>query len=329
MSLKKVVQEIKRHKTFLVTAHTNLEADAVGSELALVRLLNALGKKGFIVNESRVPPECEFLPGVEYILKPSPAVGKFDCAVFLDCSEASRAGGVARLAVNKYPTLNIDHHISNTYFADVNWVMPRASSACEMVYRLYRKMKIPVDKESALCLYAGILVDTGSFRFNNTGSACHRIAASLIAKGVSAAAAYRALNENNPFSDIRLLSPVLATMKSAASGAVVWVSIGGKALGAKLPTVDLSELALTLMRSIKGVELAMVFKEIRKNKKLVRINFRSQTDFDCNRLASFFGGGGHKNASGATIPGGLTEIENKVTRKAAGLMRLFMKDRKI
>lgn len=315
---------IKKHKVFLITTHVNPEADGIGAELAFSHLLRKLGKSGLIINESKVPVECEFLPGTKYIqpLSRKTKRKKFDCGVFVDCAASLRSPQVAELTKGS-PLLNIDHHRSNTRFANVNWVDPKASSACEMVYRLYRKLSVPVDKDAAVMLYAGITVDTGSFHYNNTTASTHRIAASLIEKGISVSGMYNKLFENSSFNDIKSLGRILLTVERDAAGKIAWAQIPRERQKQKLIKADMAELVLGLLRSIKGVELSMIFKEARNKKNLVRINFRSQTAFDCNRLASCFGGGGHKNASGATVAGGLAEVKEKIIQYAKKLMHSF------
>lgn len=321
MSLKKALALIKKSKVFLISTHLNPEADAIGAELAFLSLIKRMGKQGFIVNESSLPAECRFLPGVKQIQPFSKEIPEFDCAVFVDCSEASRAGKVAQMQREHTPTLNIDHHISNTRFASVNWVEVKASSTCEMIYRLYQELRVPIDIDTALMLYAGIVVDTGSFHYSNTNSLCHAIAASFIDKGIRPAVVHNRLFENNSFSDIRALSRILSTIQASAKGKIVWAVIAGNIVGHAHPSADLAEMVLGLMRSIKGMELAIVFKEIKGEKNRLRVNFRSQTNFDCNYLASYFGGGGHRNASGATIAGGLAQVKRKVLGRARELMK--------
>lgn len=323
-TLKQVEGLIKKHKVFLITTHVNPEADGIGAELAFFYLLKKLGKNGFIINESKVPAECEFLPGIKHIqpLSRKTKRKKFDCGVFVDCSASLRSPRVAELTEGR-PLLNIDHHRSNTRFASVNWVDPNASSACEMVYRLYRKLKVPVDKDAAVMLYAGITVDTGSFHYSNTSVLTHRIAASLIEKGISVSWVYNKLFENSSFNDIKWLGRILLTVERDAAGKIVWAQIPRERLKQKLSAADTAESVLGLLRSIKGVELSMIFKEALNKKNQVRINFRSQTTFDCNRLASCFGGGGHRNASGATVRGGLVEVKEKVIQYAKKLMHSF------
>jgi phosphoesterase RecJ-like protein len=323
MSSKKALALIKKSKVFLISTHLHPEADGIGAELAFLSLLKKIGKQGYIVNESRVPDECKFLPGIEQIQPLTKEIREFDCAVFLDCADMSRAGKVAALNKRKAPTLNIDHHISNTRFAEVNWVDTNSCSTSEMVYRLYQKLKAHIDEEAALTLYAGIVVDTGSFRYSNTNSRCHRVAASLIDRGIRPHTVYRSLFENNSLSDIQALGRVLLTIKRSAKGRIVWADIRRNAIGQMYPAVDLAEITLGLLRSIKDVELAIVFKEIGEERGRIRINFRSQTNFDCNYLANCFGGGGHINASGTTISGDFFAIKQKVIARAEELMKVW------
>ncbi|TAN62046.1 bifunctional oligoribonuclease/PAP phosphatase NrnA [bacterium] len=314
---------IRKHKRFLVTTHIHPEADAIGSELAFACLLKKMGKAAFVVNESALPDECAFLPGSKSLRTVSEQKqgAPFDCMVFLDCSEASRAGKAARLNPESKPTINIDHHISNTRFAGVNWVEPHYSSTCEMVYLLCQKLNVPLDADMALMLYAGMAVDTGFFHYRNASSRSYAIAASLVDKGVCPAEAYNRLFENNRLSDIKALGRILLSIEQKLRGKIAWAVISGRGLKEARPLADLAELVLGLLRSIKGLELAMIFKEVRDKKNQVRVNFRSQSNFDCNYLASCFGGGGHRNASGATIAGNMAEIKNKVIKRAVELMK--------
>lgn len=321
MSFKKAVSLIRENNNFLISSHVNPEADAIGSELGFLNLLRKLGKQGIIVNESNLPVECRELPGVKEIKQfPNAKANGFDCGVYLDSGEASRVGKVDSLLSKARRTLNIDHHFSNKRFAGVNWVDPFASCTCEMVFRLYKHFRVEIDADAALALYAGIIADTGSFHYSNTAVSTHQIAAQLLKKGISPPKTYNMLFENNTLSGIRLLGQVLLAMESDCNGQIVWVEIPAKSLNKRFPDVDLAEEVLGLMRSIKGVELAIIFKEARNKKDQARINFRSQTDFDCNRLASEFGGGGHKNASGATVNGNLREIKKKILRRAKEMM---------
>ena len=212
MSLRKAVECIKRNKHFLISSHTNLEGDALGSELAFYLLLKKLGKSAVIVNEDDVPYGYDFLPGKDIIrrYKDNMKVPDFDCFAVLDCSGLRRTGEVYRLNLKaKKPVLNIDHHISNERFGALNWVEPDASSCAEMVYKLYKKLGIPFDKDSATLLYTGLLADSGSFRYSNTTSFTHKAAAELLRYGLDVVYIYKKVYEEVPFEDMRLLTKIL------------------------------------------------------------------------------------------------------------------------
>ncbi len=319
MSMQEAVDFIKSHKSFLISTHTNMEGDALGSKLGLYFLLRKIGKRAFMVSEEHIPCGYEFLPGLGKIrhFKDNLKNLKFDCFVTVDCSDLKRTGEVYTLNSGNKPILNIDHHISNSNFGTVNWVMPEASSASEMIFHLYKKMGVALDKDSALALYTGILTDTGSFRFNNTSSFTHIIAGELLSHGINVAEVYKNIYSNIPYSNLRLLSRILPDMKTILSGKVVWFEVGKQILKKQNGIYfDLSENILSFARMLKGLEVAVLFRENFAEGPEIRVNFRSQGKIDVNRVANFFGGGGHKSASGCTIKGlTLAQARKKVLNK--------------
>jgi phosphoesterase RecJ-like protein len=317
MSLKKAVECIKRNKRFLITSHTNLEGDALGAELSFFHLLKKLGKSATIVNEDDVPYEYVFLPGVERIKKFKQNLKNiaFDCFVVLDCSDLRRTAQVYKLNKNHKAILNIDHHISNEGFGNVNWIEPKASSCSEMIYKLYKSLRVPFDRDSALFLYIGILTDTGSFRYTNTTSFTHQAAAELAKYGIDIRQVYKNVYENIAFADMKLLAKILSGLKRQADGKIAWVQLKRSLLKKRKISFDLSEYILNFARAIKDVEVAVLFKENLWQNGEVRVNFRSQGKVDVNKIAGFFGGGGHKTASGATIHGSIDQVRRRVLAK--------------
>jgi len=313
MSIKKIISTIKKNKSFLVTSHINPEGDALGSEVSFFMLLKKLGKEAHIVNADLTPPEHAFLPGIANIkhLKGRLKDLDFDCFAILDSSDLRRCGEVAKLAEGK-PTINIDHHISNEMFAGANWVDAKASSCSEMIYRLYKEMNMPIDKDVATLLYVGIMTDTGSFRYSNTTSKTHEIAADLIRYGLDVARLYKHAYGSVPFEDMKLLANILPTMKRASEGRVVWFELRRKMFKDKSIFFDINEHILNFARSIKGVEVAALFRENLKSKNEIRVNLRSQGNVDVNKIAGHFAGGGHRTASGCTVKGKLTDVKKRV-----------------
>jgi len=314
MSLKNVASAVRRNRRFLLTTHTNPEGDALGSELALFLLLKKLGKDAVILNEDALPPEYGFLPAKENIrLYRKNIKGiDFDCIFVLDCSDLNRTGEVYRINRDAKPVVNIDHHISNAMFGEVNWVEPYAACTCEMIYRLYKNMRIGLDKKSALLLYVGILTDTGSFRYSNTSAFTHRAAAELLKFGFNVKEIYRQIYETIPFAELKVLTRVLNYLRLTPDGKIAWIEIPRHILKTDRLSFDLTEQVLAYGRMIRGAEVVALFKENLGKKDEIRFNLRSNGSTDVNKIARYFGGGGHKTAAGCTTIGKITQVRKKV-----------------
>ena len=302
--LKKIVEKIKAGKSFLITAHMNLEGDALGSELAVYILLKKLKKKVVIYNNDPTPGVYKFLP-FSRVIKNTLKEDKFDVALVLDCSDASRAGKVKDILGKADCIINIDHHISNTHFGDINWVEPSSGSATQMLYLLCEKFKI-MDKNIALCLYTGIFTDTGNFTYANTDSETHKIVASLMKYNLHPHKLYDTIHSLCEPDDLNFIGEIISSLKSDPYRKISWATIAQW----QDKNYDLTEVIFSIMRLLKGPEVFLLFKSVDKNK--TRVNFRSRGRIDVNRIAKFFGGGGHKNASGTTIEESLEKTEKKV-----------------
>lgn len=314
MSLAKAVRAINENKRFLITSHVNLEADALGSELALADLLRRKGKSVIVLNQDKVPEEYNFLPGIQNV-KNKLGNFVFDVVVALDCSDETRCGDVRRLFTKDILTVNIDHHISNNNFADINWVEPCVSSVCEMIYGLYKKMRTPLVRESAVALYSGMVTDTGSFRYPNTSWATHRAASDLLRFGIQPYEIYKNIYQSVSFEEMKLLFRVLPSLKKDCNGKVVWYAMPRNVIRKNRPDFDLTEHALNFARLIKGIEVAVVFKENLGARNQIKVNLRSQGRVDVNKIALVFGGGGHKTAGACTINGTLARVSRMVLKK--------------
>lgn len=302
--IKKIIETIKNNKKFLITAHMNLEGDALGSEMAAYLLLKKLKKQATVVNNDPTPIAYSFLPYVRAV-KNELCENHFDVVLVLDCSDSFRTGKVKDYLSRANYIVNIDHHISNTSFGDINWVDAKASSACEMVYRLCKECGV-MDKYIALCLYTGMFTDTGNFTYANTSRRVHKIVSELIKYKISPDRVYDALHSFCDIRDIRFIGTILSSLKIDTYNNIVWAVIK------RWPEkgYDLTEVVFSVIRYIKGADVFVLFKKLGKNK--VRVNFRSRYKVDVNKIAKFFGGGGHKRASGTTIDGTLLSVERNV-----------------
>jgi phosphoesterase RecJ-like protein len=304
----------RKNKVFLVAAHVHLEGDALGSELAAASLLRRLGKKVYVFNADPVPAEYAFLPAVDSI-RHEASCPDYDVALLVDCSDVSRIGKVARALKKDRLLVNIDHHISNTNFGDVNWVKPDASSASEMIYELFKALKLKIGKKEATLLYTGILADTGSFKYTTTSSFTHTVAADLLRHGLDVYGIYRELHESMDYKTVKALGTVIETLKRDKTGKIAWLEARAEVIAKDPAIAEMTDDIIHFARCIKGVEVALLFKEVRAGCE-VRVNLRSRGKVDVNKLAASFGGGGHRMASGATLNGRLKDVVGRVVREA-------------
>jgi bifunctional oligoribonuclease and PAP phosphatase NrnA len=300
-----------------VVSHVNPEGDAIGSVLAAVLALRGAGKQAGAFNADPVPPGLQQLPGSAEFRRALPRDRTYACYLVLDSADLLRTGGLLDGRPRDAVVLNVDHHPGNTRFGDVNWVDPAASSAGEMMYRLLREMALPILPDVAANLYAAILTDTGGFRYGNTTAMSLRVAAELVAAGAVPETIAQGLVANRDLGEWRLLSEVLAGLTVGAGGRVAWIEITAGALQRAGVGLEVTEDFIQYPRNLAGVRLAVAFKEISADE--VRVSLRSYGEVDVARLAGAFGGGGHRNAAGCTIRGGLATAKAQVLAAAEAL----------
>lgn len=288
--MEKIIEAINRYESFVITAHVNLEGDSLGSQLAMKQLLEGLGKKVFVIDHDLVPEHYKFLPKADGISNKIDRRLEFDAIVVLDCPTLKRIGKVKDMISKNKVIINIDHHISNEKFGQVNWVDPNASSAGEMVYRLFKEMNAPLTKEIALCLYIAILTDTGSFNYDNTSKVTHEIAGELLGYGLEPALVSENVYDRRTTSDIRLLGLVLSTLTVNERGDVAYLVITKDMLKTTGVSVSRSEGFINYARSVDGVKVAILFREDPKEPGRIHVSFRSKGDVDVNGIAACFAG---------------------------------------
>lgn len=307
---RRVLKQIRKYNRFLLTSHINPEGDSVGSQLAFAHLLKAMGKKSYILNPHSLPSRYNFLPGSNKILTYLKPGIRYDAICFLDCADAERTGNIYKMIDLSKPKINIDHHISNKRFGDINLVDARASSTAEILYILFKEAKIKIDKNTAACLYAGILTDTGSFNYSSVTSFTHRVISHLIKIGVKPEKIYKKIHEENSPAMMRLLGSALSIVELSKDKKLAWTQVTKDMLKRCKAGLRDAEDFVNFLRSIKGIQVAILFTEIGPRK--IKVNLRSSDIVDVNKIASVFGGGGHQKASGCTIKGALSDVKKKV-----------------
>ncbi|MBU4310643.1 bifunctional oligoribonuclease/PAP phosphatase NrnA [bacterium] len=309
--LKKIVEVIKENKSFFITSHIRPDGDSIGSQLALKCILERLGKEVTIANHDSVPEIYDFLPGRESIKQELPKDREFDVALVLDSPELSRLESAAGAIEKARVIINIDHHLGNERFGKYNYVDIEASAVGEEIYELTKVMGFEIDREIALCLYVGILTDTGSFRQSNTTPRTHEIVADLMKIGdLKPAQITHQVYETQLPSAIKLLSMTLNTLERSEDGRIAWMTITDEMFKETTTTKAETENFINYVRSVKGSEVAILFTRIAEGE--VKVSFRSKSSVDVNRIAKTFGGGGHLRASACTIKGDFKEVKEKV-----------------
>ncbi len=320
MNARTVKPAIQKFNKFLISSHINPEGDSIGSQIAMASLLMRIGKDALILNESPVPHLLRFMNGTEKILKEMPQNFNFQAAIILDCPDLTRIGKISEYVTKDKVVFNIDHHVSNENFGRYNWVDPELSSTGEMVYELFRAFKMNMEYDEAVAIYVAILTDTGSFKYTNTSSRTHIITAELLDKGIKPYEIYGRIYETSSMQDTNLLGEALQTLRLTDDGKVAWLWITKDMLKKTRASLEGTEEMINFARSIEGVEIAVLFRETGTEDR-IKVSFRSKGTVDVNKLASFFGGGGHKTASGCSVLGKIEDVQKKVLDKAQRMLK--------
>lgn len=314
MSLKRILNTIRRNKVFLISTHVNPDPDALASELALSIYLKALGKQVYIVNEEPVPRRFLFLPGAPQIRSlPKNAKILYDAAIVVDCGDLNRVGGVKKIISLDKPLINIDHHITNDTFGTLYWIYPQASSTAEVLFELFKKSQARITRDMAILLYLGIMTDTGSFRYESTGSRTHAIVSELLKFKFSISELYQKLYESVPLNDVKMFTRVVSHFDSLLGGRVICVELRKGIVAKFSQDFDLRDKIFGFLKTIKEVEVVFILTE--DSTKKTRVNLRSQGKVDVARLARRFKGGGHSRASGCLMEDNLGKAKQKILKE--------------
>lgn len=315
--LKSAWSRLAANHTFVIACHVNPDGDAIGSSLALSRVLRALGKDVTVICEGGVPDSYDYIPGREEVLDNTSRRG-FDVGLLVDCEGLARAGTAAEAVSSARTTACIDHHIPDDGFGDIRIVDQTASSTAELVLQVLDANGVRIDSTAAMQLMIGVVNDTGGFRFGNTTVRTFKAAARLTELGADASYAARCIYETRSAAALRLLGRALASLQTCAGGRVVWAVVTQKdidELGASHSDTDgiVNQVAYA-----RGAVVAMLFREIAADE--IRVSLRSREGFDVNRVARAFGGGGHAAAAGCTLRMPLDAARDQILREVGRWM---------
>lgn len=306
----KIIEEIRIHRTFCIVGHVRPDGDCVGSQLGLALALKAEGKKVTVWNEDPMPRKLSFLDPDHLFQQPKPGQ-KFDCLIATDCASFERLGAVGACVTERKQFINIDHHASNTRYGDMNWVSPREPSSGELIYRILKVAKWPITKQIADCLFTAVSTDTGSFQYPTTRPGTFHVGAELVTRGANLAKICDEVYQSYPLSRAKLLKHVYSTFRLTHSDQIAYFWLKKADFTRTGAVADDSEGLIDHIREIEPVVVACLFEELEPE--LTRISLRSKTDkVNVNEIATQFGGGGHKAAAGARIPGKAAVVQRKV-----------------
>ncbi|EAT15978.1 DHH family phosphoesterase [Desulfuromonas acetoxidans] len=306
--LQATVDALASGQRFLIAAHEGPDGDAMSSTLALTNALREMGKDVVAYNVDGVPDKFCFLPGADTVVSEIAASEHFDVIVILDAGELRRARLDAR---NLCTTLiNIDHHPFSEDFGDIYLVDDKCSATAAMLYRVLMACDYTISTEVALCIYTGILSDTGSFRYSSADPEAFAVAGEMVALGVDPWMVAGGLYESQEVERLQLLGMSLNTLRVSDCRQYAAMTVTQQMLDELGIGPDMADSFVNYPRSIHGVEVALFFRELDQNS--YKLGMRSKGTVDVGALARELGGGGHHNAAGAVLHGTLDEVHTQV-----------------
>src|SRR5436305_5294370 len=305
-----------------LTTHVNADGDGVGSEVALWHLLTERGLRPAIANPTPIPDRFRFLvpDGADHCDRAAREIEAADVVVVLDISDIGRLGDLQRAIKQSHAVACIDHHVSQGSLPDgPRLVAPEAAATAELVFDFACAVGWPLSRDAARALYVGLLTDTGAFRFANTSPRALRVAGALLERGVDPESIYESVYASAPEGRVRLMTEVLQTLVVEPEAGLAWVTVPpGGAQGHNATADDLDGI-VEYPRSIAGVRLALLFRQIANGR--VNVSFRAMGDVDVAELAQRFGGGGHARAAGASLEGSIAAAQQEVLAAARRYLR--------
>jgi len=316
--LTELTAAIRAASSIVVVSHYNPDADAYGSSCGLTLGLRSLGKKVVCVNETGVLDRYTFIPGVGEVQSSFPA-GEWDLCITCDCGDRGRIGESLKGTVTAFPRLmNIDHHASNDLFGHLNYVIDTASSTSEMIVEVLNALGVTLSPDMALCLFAGISADTGSFRYASTSARTFAVAEALVGAGARPAAVSQALYGSDSLALVKLQAAAVSAMEILAGGRLSCIAVPQEMFKAHGALPEDADSLVERGRDIAGVEIAVLFKQ---DVDLWRVSLRSKrAELDVSQVAQAFGGGGHKMAAGFRWRRELSELRPLLLGKLEALL---------
>jgi len=327
-SLKKIIKIIDELNNLIIVTHTNPDGDAIGSSLALHRYLKSKGKKSTVLVDSPVPQYLNFLfeEGEIEVFNKVKHFNLFlsvEAFFVLDLNDPARLRSLERQVLDSPAAkILIDHHINPKQFADLAIIDDSAASTAQLIWKLIKTdSTVEPNKEIAEAVYVGIMTDTGGFRHNRTDAEIFRIAAKLIDLGADPVDLYDRVYNQNSIEVTKLLGDSLRNLELHYNGKMSVMALSEEALKSSQVRNEDLEGFVEKTLSVAGVKVGVLLSKMPESDD-VKISFRSKEDFNVRKLAALFGGGGHLNASGATMRNShLQKAKHQIIKEAEFLFK--------
>lgn len=320
-SFAEIGKAVDGHQSFAVVSHVRPDGDAIGSILALGHALEQLGKSVRYLNNDGCPESLAFLPGSEKVEKSREAgVVEVEVAICLDTATHDRIGEDSREAIKGAGLLiNIDHHVSNAAYGDLNYIDSDSPATGQIIYELLMALQWPISGISRDAIYVAVSTDTGSFRYPGTTQRTYEMAADLVKRGLDVGEINQLTYNNYPYRRVELMKALLSTLGQSEDQRLVWWDLRLATKKDLLLGADDSEGMIDFIRSVRGVVVAVFFEELEDGK--VRVSMRSKDRrVNASEICAVFGGGGHALAAGIRMPGPLEEARGRVLAEVGKAM---------
>jgi phosphoesterase RecJ-like protein len=318
-----IARALLERQRFLITSHARPDGDSIGSQLAMAYALDHLGKTVRIVNVDPAPDHYQDFPGMERIeIAAHVAAPDVDAVIVMECSDLSRTG-VSGL--DGQFIVNIDHHLGNRMYGALNWHDETAAACGELVFDLISSLRVPLSEKIATHIYLAILTDTGSFHHSNITPRTFDICRQCVEAGVNPATMARRVFDSNSFGKLKLIGALLDGMELVDEGRLAVLHLDDQLLKRCGCTPNDTEGLINLPLTAREIQ-AVVFFKMEPGGEL-RVSMRSKYDVDVRSVATAFGGGGHKNASGFTLQAEESDVRSMIIQRIVHAIHKGMKTR--
>ena len=314
LTIKDVAKFLKERDNFRILCHQNPDGDTIGSAFALASALGKIGKNAHICCSDAFPPQYSYMTGGEHINEDLP----FDTLITVDIADKQLIGKKYEHLGNRVDLI-IDHHYSNTLYAENCYVNSDSASNCENIYDIIVELGVEIDKHIADCIYTGITTDTGCFRYSSVNHRTHTVACEVIKAGAEHDVINKIMFETKSLARINIERMALNSLQMFYDNRLAIIFVTQDMIKKSWAREDELEGIASIPREIEGVCVGVLCRE--KPDGSIRVSLRTTEHADAAEIALFFGGGGHKRAAGCTINDTVANARDKIVEAVGKILK--------